>query len=193
MRQRRTLYTAVLLVAFCLVVAPRLRAHGIGTPQAMNVESGPYLLSVWSDPDPLRLDQTHLVVAVMDPATREPLIEDVDVSVRLERPGDPASAQTESAEADNTVNQLLYVVSFADLPTTGQWQATVIVDGARGLANDLVIPLTIAPPQRFSWVQVGLGGLVVITLGWLFLASLQASAHATARSAAARRRVLKGR
>ena len=60
------------------------QAHGTGTPQLLNAPSGPYLLSVWTDPDPLRADEAHVVVAVLEPATREPIVTGVEVTVRLE-------------------------------------------------------------------------------------------------------------
>lgn len=192
MRQRLLLFALLLLLALGTGV-PTALSHGIGKPQAINVENGPYLLSVWTDPDPLRVDQTHIVVAVMDPDTRAPLIGNVEVSVRLELPGDPDSALVETAESDNTVNQLLYVVQFNDVPTTGLWQATIIIDGERGLADELTIPLEITPPLPYNWMQIGIGSLVAVTVGWLVLAMLQSSAHTLSGSAAARRRVMSNR
>ena len=36
-------------------------AHGTGTPQLLNAPAGPYLLSVWTDPDPLRTALEQLI------------------------------------------------------------------------------------------------------------------------------------
>ena len=193
MRRPRLTLVVGLLLLFLAASGSLATAHGIGKPQVINVENGPYLLSVWTDPDPLRIDQTHIVVAVMDPDTRAPLVENIDLSIRMEIPGDPDSAIIASAESDNSVSQLLYVVQFNDLPSAGQWEATVMVDGRRGFADEVSFPLEVTLTPLVNWVKIGIGGLVAVAVSWLALAMLQASNYSTPKSSAARRKVMSGR
>jgi hypothetical protein len=67
---RRSVITGIIGLTLLLVVA-NTRAHGIGTPRVVNQPAGPYLLSAWTDPDPLRMDETHVVVGVTNAATNE--------------------------------------------------------------------------------------------------------------------------
>ena len=73
--RRRPIGIALLVALLpALLLAARLAAHGMGKPQVLNEPAGPYLVSVWTDPDPLRADETHVVVGVTDPATRQPIV-----------------------------------------------------------------------------------------------------------------------
>lgn len=169
MTTRVQLTLGVIAIAAGLLLSPvPLRAHGIGLPQVINVANGPYLVSVWTDPDPLREDETHLVVAVMDPATRAPLVSDITVSVELQANATGETVQA-TAHSDNSVNQLLYVVEFNNLVSAGTWQATIIVDGPWGSAADVAFPLEVTPARGFNWMWLGLGGLGVAVVVWLAL------------------------
>ena len=78
-----------LCVPLLLILTIVVHAHGTGTPQLLNAPTGPYLLSVWTDPDPLRVDEAHVVVAVVEPVTQEFSVSDVVVTVRLRWLADP--------------------------------------------------------------------------------------------------------
>jgi hypothetical protein len=159
------------------------RAHGIGLPQAINVNNGPYLISVWTDPDPLREDETHVVVAVMDPATRAPLVTGHTVSVRLDDLSGEHPPVTQPALPGNSANQLLYVVEFNDLVRAGQWQATIIVDGPQGTAAEVTFPLEIIATRGFNWMWLGIGGLGIAVVAWLLLSARPAASSGSPRPA----------
>lgn len=165
----------ITLVGLGVLLIPAFaRAHGIGTPQVINVANGPYLVSVWTDPDPLREDETHLVVAVMDPETRAPLVTNVTVAIRLDQINGNETV-TATANSDNSANQLLYVVEFNDLVTAGDWQATIMIDGPWGAADGVGFPITITAARGFNWMWLGLGGLGLVVIAWLVLAGRPAS------------------
>lgn len=173
--KRPALRTATLLAALlAALLAVAVRAHGIGTPQRLNVPSGPYLLSVWTDPDPLRADETHVVVAVLEPATQEPIVTGVTVTVRLSSLTDPALVVSAQAGTDDT-NRLLYAAVFSDRVTPGRWQVAVAADGARGASDEVTFEIEIQPARGFNWLWLGLGGLGVALLVWLLAASRPAS------------------
>lgn len=161
----------VLAVALFAAWPSPAHSHGIGLPQAINVNNGPYLISVWTDPDPLREDETHVVVAVMDPATRAPLVTGHTVSVRLDDLSGELPPVTQPSLSSNSANQLLYVVEFNNLVRAGQWQATIIIDGPQGTAADVTFPLEIIATRGFNWMWLGIGGLGIAVVAWLLLSA----------------------
>jgi hypothetical protein len=170
---------ALLVSLLGLSAAIGVMAHGIGLAQVVNVQNGPYLISAWTDPDPLREDETHIVIAVMDPATRAPLVQDVAVAVRMEKLGDPEATLTVLSDSGNSANQLLYVVEFNDQVSAGDWQATVIIDGPLGMAEDVKFPLEITSAQGFNWLWLGIAGLGIAVILWLVLASRRPASAVT--------------
>jgi hypothetical protein len=156
---------ALLLVLVWLALAGRAQAHGIGTPQLLNAAAGPYLLSAWTDPDPLRANETHVVVAVSDPQTREPIVYDVEVTVTLTSLTDPTVSASAVAGVDS-VNQLLYAAEFNDQLTPGRWRATVNVAGGRGASDPVSFELEIEPARRVNWLWIGAGGMAALVALW---------------------------
>jgi hypothetical protein len=142
------------------------RAHGIGTPRLLNEPAGPYLLSIWTDPDPLRTDETHVVVAVTDPATREPIVEGVEVTVTLTSLADPAVTHTAVAGPDS-VNRLLFAAEFTEGLAPGVWTVAVQVAGAQGEAPAVTFDVDIEPARGFNWLWIGVGGLAAIVVAWV--------------------------
>lgn len=161
----------IALLAASLVAAARLvGAHGIGTPHLLNEPAGPYLLSIWTDPDPLRADETHVVVAVTDPATREPIVAGVEVTVTLTSLAAPALAHTAVAGPDS-VNRLLFAAEFNDRLTPGNWRVTVVVTGARGDTSEVTFEVAVAAARGFNWLWIGVGGLAGILLVWVVVSA----------------------
>ena len=170
-RARRALLPLppLILAALILLLLPLVaRAHGIGTPQRLNVPSGPYWLSIWTDPDPLRADQTHIVVAVLEPETQEPIVTGVEVMVQLRSLAD-GTVRTQAAVTDNT-NRLLYAAEFTDHVSPGRWEASVLVSGERGVGDPVTFEVEIGPARRVNWLWVGVGGLGAALVVWLLSA-----------------------
>lgn len=159
-----------IFVSLCvplLFLIPLLaQAHGIGTPQLLNVPSGPYLLSVWTDPDPLRADEAHVVVAVLEPATREPIVTGVEVTVRLEPQSGDGEAVSVTASTDET-NRLFYAAEFNDRVAPGRWRVGVAVAGERGAGDEVTFEIAIEPARGFNWLWLGAGGLLLAVGLWL--------------------------
>jgi len=155
-------------------------AHGTGTPQLLNAPAGPYLLSVWTDPDPLRADETHVVVAVLEPATQEFIVSDVAVKVRLRSLADPTVELVETAGTDNT-NRLLFAAEFNDRVTPGRWQVGVSAAGARGAGDEVTFEIEVAPARGFNWLWLGVAGLGAAVVAWL-LASMRRPAKRRPRA-----------
>lgn len=146
------------------------RAHGIGKPQVLNAPSGPYLISVWTDPDPLRVDEAHVVVAVTEPETRRPIITGVEVTVRAQSIGDPSLQLSQRADADET-NQLLFAAEFNGQMTEGRWRVGVSAAGERGAGDEVSFEIDVTPARGFNWLWIGIAGLALAVVGWIIYAT----------------------
>lgn len=127
-------------------------AHGSGTPQLVNRAAGPYVLSVWSLPEPLRVGEVHLSVGVRAPA------DDFVVQLRL-TPIEPLGKPlVQTTTIQDRLLQRYYEADFV-LPSAGEWQATVILQGVAG-EERTDFSFTVLPPTRVNWAL----------LSWLALA-----------------------
>lgn len=175
--KNRKIVLAGMMVLLMFFSAKKGEAHGIGTPVKINVPSGPYLLSIWTDPEPLRVDETHVTVAVMWPETQEPIVAGVEVLVQLQSATDPIMTQTAVASPDNSANRLLYAAIFTDLPEPGQWQGIVTVVGSDGPGEDIPFSVEVLPPQPINWLRYGIIGLLILMLGWFIWSARKRTAH----------------
>lgn len=171
----------LLLLAAALAYVPGIRAHGIGTPRLLNEPAGPYLLSAWTDPDPLRADQTHVVVAVSDPASREPIVSGVEIIVTMTSMDDPALIRRTGAGTDN-VNQLLYAAEFNDQLTAGRWRVGLNVSGERGAGPELSFEVTVEPARGLNWLWIGVSGLAAVLVLWVVVSAQPSRARGAARA-----------
>lgn len=131
-------------------------AHGSGTLRLANVAVGPYRLSAWSAPEPPRVGDFHISVAVDEPkgenpsATSSPSTPTVqvtmtDVAQHREKLMQQATLQTTFFQS--------YYESYFTIPATGRWQVTVNVTGSAG-AGAASFALDVLPPQRINWELV---------------------------------------
>jgi hypothetical protein len=109
-------------------------------------------------------------VAVTDPATREPIVTGVEVTVRMQSLADPATVITQTAGSDET-NRLLFAAEFNDRVTEGRWQVGIAVNGERGAGEEVTFEVDVSPARGFNMLWVGLSGLVLLVVGWFFLSS----------------------
>jgi hypothetical protein len=174
---------AFALVVLAVGAVSSVSAHGGGTPQLLNQPSGPYLISVWTDPEPLRTDESHFNVALLDPDTREPILAGVDIRVELAPPGGgPLLAG--QATTEQSTNKTVFVAVFEDLPAEGVYEVTVTPSGPAGPGEPVAFSVSILPPAPFNWLGVVLAAGGTILLGvvvWLW-------AKRSADKAAPRRR-----
>ena len=140
-------------------------------PQLANAVVGPYRVSVWTQPEPLRVGTMHISVAVSEPpeAGREgevgaPVL-DATVRVRLEPLRGEGGAITVFATHEAAVNKILYETDL-ELPSEGQWRVEVFVDGPAGSGSG-AFDVRVLPPSRLNWALVGGAGLLLLTLYWL--------------------------
>lgn len=168
--RRKSLSSGVVIFVLLLLVVggSGAHAHGGGKPQFLNTPSGPYLLSAWTDPDPWRVDEAHVIVGVSDPATQEPIVSDVIVRVRLQSIADPSIVLEQIAGTDN-VNRLFYAAEFNHQITEGRWRVFVSASGDMGEGEEIDFEIEAEPARGFNWLWVGIGGMGVVVVGWLLL------------------------
>jgi hypothetical protein len=169
-------------LAFVTTVQPA-QAHGGGEPQLVNAQAGPYRVSAWTQPEPIRVGTMHLSIAVSEspgPGSggeeTGDLVLDAAVQVQMNPMSRPGPGLVTSASREDAVNKLLYEADM-ELPAEGQWQVVISVEGAAGTGsasfNIEVLPAaasnTLAALGTFralGWpVWAGLA-LVLLTVGW---------------------------
>jgi hypothetical protein len=165
---------AFTLVGLALIMPLDLaQAHGGGTPQLTNAEAGPYRVSVWTQPDPIRVGELHVTVAVSEPSGQRnagDLVLDATVRVQVEPVGQDEESLVAFATRENAVNKLFYEADL-DLPVEGQWRVVTWVEGPAG-AGGVSFDIQASSPSAFNnlgtlrWpLWAGLG-LVLIVAGW---------------------------
>ena len=132
--------TAVLAVALLLAIPGTLLANG-GTLRLANVPMGDYLVSVFTDPTPVRPDSLDVSVLIFQDEV-EGVPDGVGVTIRTEllelhaddgewpdaRPGMGETLQATREQADDP---RYYAAKFA-LGAPGRWLISVEVDGEGG-------------------------------------------------------------
>ncbi|MFO7661615.1 MAG: hypothetical protein R6X18_03370 [Chloroflexota bacterium] len=163
----RLIPIALGLVGLCLLgSAVVVMAHGYGTPRVLNAATGPYNLSIWTDPQPLRSDETHVIVAVIDPQTQGLIVSEVAVTVRMSSFDPPGIELSQIAEPDST-NRLLFAAVFDGEVKPGRWLVGVSAAGALGDGDEVTFEVDITPARRFNWLWVGGVGVGLLLLIWI--------------------------
>jgi hypothetical protein len=171
---------ALILLCFALLLFAGTQpaiAHGGGTPQLTNAEAGPYLVSVWTEPDPIQAGEFHVTVAVLEsPAPSSSgsetgdLVLDAIVQVDVKPVSENGKTLVAYATRENSVNKLLYEADL-ELPSEGQWRVDIQVEGPVGTGST-GFDIEAAPPSVINadgwlpWpVWAGLS-LVLLAVGW---------------------------
>jgi hypothetical protein len=136
-----------------------------GTPQLTKAQAGPYMVSVWTQPEPPRVGLLHISVAVMRPPTGEPVL-DATVRLTAQSLDQPGARLVAHATREQGNSKLFYDTTLA-LPTPGRWRFTVQVQGAAG-EGSAAFTLTAMPPASLPWLFLGLAGIAVgFAVMWL--------------------------
>ena len=151
-----------------LASAAPAQAHGGGTPQLVQAPSGTYQIYAWTNPEPPRAGPVHVTVALVDPATQQPVLDaDVQIVATAGAGNPPVSAQ---ATHDNAVIKTYYEADL-DLPAAGPWQIAVAHSDTAG-SGSAAFTLDVQPAAR-NWRPIAIGAvLAVIAIGaWFVLKS----------------------
>ena len=168
-------------IAFAtLAHAAPASAHGGGTPQLVATPSGPYQVYAWTNPDPPRAGVVHITVALVEPASHQPVL---NAAVQIvATPDDGGQTVSVPATHENAVIKTYYEADL-DLPAAGVWQFTVAHSDAAG-SGSAGFALDVQPAAA-NWRPAAIGAvLAVIALGAWFIMRKPATPAAPGRVAA---------
>ena len=148
--------------------ATPLAAHGGGVPRLTDAVAGPYRIFAWTQPEPLRVGDIHLSIAVVKGARSgeqsatgldEP-ITDATVIITLQ----PMNQRDAPLRVSAVLQQHLgsyYYEADATLPTAGDWRFTMEVSGPMGDGRVAFVG-AVSPARQINWALViTAGGLLV--------------------------------
>jgi hypothetical protein len=126
-RLRSVALWCLIILAVLLHTAP-LNADG-GAVQLSEVK-GPYRITVFTSPTPLRSGPIDISVLVQDAFTGA-VVPDAEVTIKVNPLDRPTEQLAESANRANATNKILLASTF-DLPTSGSWDVRLNVHGSLG-------------------------------------------------------------
>jgi hypothetical protein len=176
-RQQPTRTAVLCRALLCLCAAlplfvPARQARGDGGIVRVSRRAGPYFVTVFTTPTPLRAGRADVSVMVQIGATGR-VVTDHRTTVLLTKPGDSGPAKSYRATRAQATNKLLRA-AIIEFPSPGTWTVEVAVQGTSGPSrvafNADVLP---APPQWFEllpWIvwpllPIGLFALREIAVG----------------------------
>lgn len=137
-------------------------ARGDGGVLRLSQASGPFVISVFSAPEPLRTGRAEVSVLVQERGT---VVLDAAVELRLRDPdGTERTLATSRGAADNQLLQS----AFVELRTPGRWGLAVTVRRA-GTSATVSCDLDVVPATaglRAHWVPLALPVLCILFFVW---------------------------
>lgn len=164
-RSRLPLRPVLLAAVLVLAVVGPLLANG-GTVRISREVVGPYMVSVFTSPTPLRTGEIDVSVLVQDTA-RESVL-DVTVTVEALPIGLDADPIRHPATRRQATNRLFKAAKF-DIDEAGDWELRVQVGGAEGGAVTFQVALTDPTLLDRPYLLAALILLPLAVLGWLLL------------------------
>ena len=153
----------VTIIAVLMIVGPTV-AHGGGTLQLSDTLAGPYRLTVWTSPEPVRMGELHVTVGVGD--TNGLSVLDASVLVIITPPNGSGKPFSDDATTSQSANKFNYEVDF-ELISPGIHEITVEVRGVEG-EGFASFDIEVLPLKVHEWNRVVLiGGGVVAAVAWI--------------------------
>ncbi|MCS6852955.1 MAG: hypothetical protein NZ700_17495 [Gemmataceae bacterium] len=142
---------ASLAVGMVLLLRPAA-AYADGGMVQWSGDAGPYRLTVFTTPTPLRAGPIDVSVLLQDRHTGRPIL-DGTVTIRLTAERQLSMTQEKLATTEAASNKLLRAATL-DAGTAGAWQIDVAVEGPRGPARiSCNVEVAEAPPR---WADLSL-------------------------------------
>lgn len=162
----KRLATAAAVAVLLLLPTPSLHANG-GTVRLSRAPLGPYLVTIYSSPTPLRTGEVDVSVLVQD-ADDAVLTPAVVVEARPLALGEGTSAQPIRREATRAqaTNKLFQAAKF-DVSEPGEWEFVVEVAEAGSLSFTAAVAKTTLLDRPYLLALLVL--LPLLVLGWIAL------------------------
>ena len=158
----------VLIVA--LTLASSLRLCADGGRIRLHQQTGPFLVTVFTTPDPLVAGPADFSVAV-ERADDQGLVEDAEVTLIFSLPEDPATPRiVQRATHEQATSRFLQAANL-QLPKGGSWLVQVLVsegnDAGEATARVEVLPrTTLRDPTFWQILAVPLFVFLYLVHGW---------------------------
>ncbi|MBZ0316097.1 MAG: hypothetical protein K8L91_06745 [Anaerolineae bacterium] len=153
----------LVLLGATFIPMARTDAHGLGNQKLEQVEAGPYLVSAWTDPKDVSVeDELHITVSVQD--QEKDFILDADVQINAVLASDSSTTKSQQATHDNAAQKLFYEAPLR-LDKTGRWQITIVIDGELGQGTasfELDVVEASNKWTRWLWPALGITAVVII-------------------------------
>jgi len=155
-------------VASMLLPFEQADAHG-GKLERGLAPAGPYVVSVWTQPDPARVGTLDISAAILRADTRE-AVPDAEIRVTARDSTSPQSVEERGRPPSGGLFDLLapplYHAKLA-IPTSGRWHLIVSLEGPAG-RGDVGFDMDIAPPLTIPWGLIAVSGSVsfLVTVAW---------------------------
>ena len=161
------LVVGVFFAIIGLLIVHVAAAHGGGTLQLSSVPAGPFWLTVWTSPEPVRTGQLHVTVGVESgDGAPEGIVLDAVVEVLLTVRSDGGARLSGFATTAQSSNKFMYEVDF-ELPESGNYLVVINVSGAEGQGSS-TFDLEVLPVEPSDWLGAVLVlGCVAMLGAWL--------------------------
>lgn len=163
------LASALLLVLVSSLTHGLGLAHGGGAPRLVNVPVGAFVMSAWTNPDPLRVGVVHITVSLAETAALEgdnqPGATALGQAIALTIvPMDGGAPITTAVTHEQATNKLFYEADVT-IPSAGSWVFALVVNGSAEQHFTAEVL-----PGRSSVALLGLAAAVgvVLTAVWLW-------------------------
>ncbi len=136
-------------------------ARADGGRLRMSRTAGPFVISVFTAPEPLRVGRADVSVLVQRQGSGEVLL---GATVELRLQGPDGAQQTLPASHAVATNRLLQS-ALVELPAPGRWRLEITVDGQPTVACDLPV----GPRSRLvadHWIPLALPPVCVFLFAW---------------------------
>jgi hypothetical protein len=161
-RSRQLVLATLLCVVAATFTVKFAGAHGGGTPRITRAPAGPYLVFVWTSPDPWRVGSTHTTIAVTKPLDggQETPVTGAKIDVAYTPVAAPDNAVHATA-VEQEAGSVGFYEADGQLGSAGEWQVVVTVTGPEG-SGSTEFSTAVLPADSFNWWLVGGAALLLI-------------------------------
>lgn len=153
----------LLLVLSLSLLAPPAHAHGGGQLQLASEAVGPYLLSVWTNPDPAIVGAMHVTVGLALAESGAAVVEPT-VTLSAAPTDGSAPAQTAVAGHEQALTPYFYEADL-DFTSEGAWEIVIEIEGKEGGGSASL--LLDVQRQALDVFKLGLAGIMIVVIAWL--------------------------
>lgn len=162
---------AILILFVVLLNNSLARAHTEGPMQLAAAPAGPYKITVWTSPDPARVGEIHIALAVTAAEDASPVL-DAEVLVTLTL--DDAKKQISvPATIDNSENKFLYE-AIADVRQDGIYEVALLITGNDGAIGEASFEFEVESASRISWYLIAMVIIILaVLIYWVWIRRTQ--------------------